>query len=230
MYLIIFEIINIFSASLPYYFQLKKFKETQNSEGYSLKVSIVIIISSIIRVVFWFGKFYRISLLFQSILLIVIQIFLIRESVKHRIKPNDSPLENLSIEEIQSEFLNLDNFLNWSRFSFYVVALLIFLLMLFLITDEFGLDNIYYVEFLGIMNAVFESILALPQILENKRTRNVANLSWVLIGSWFLGDFIKTYFFIITSSPVQFILLGVTQVSLNFVIVYQVIIYSGKKA
>lgn len=77
----VFEIVNIFSASLPYYFQLKKFKETHNSEGYSLKVSFFVVTSAIIRIYFWFGKFFHWSLLIQAILLCLIHFWLVYEAV-----------------------------------------------------------------------------------------------------------------------------------------------------
>jgi hypothetical protein len=46
---------------------------------------------------------------------------------------------------------------------------------------------------------------------------------------WTSGDLFKTTYFILRSSPVQFWLCGILQVTLDLMVLSQVYFYSGKK-
>jgi len=46
-----------------------------------------------------------------------------------------------------------------------------------------------------------------------------------MIGMWFLGDFAKTCYFIIENQPFQFILCGVIQLTVDIIIIGQIIAY-----
>lgn len=248
----VFELVNIFSASLPYYLQLKKFQETKSSEGFSLKVSFMIITSCILRIYFRFGKYYHWSLFAQAVLLSLIHIWLIYEAVKcknynivsdfienNKNKYNEKEIVNLKsvdkdIKELKSPVdnllliskLNKENifdlkvFFNWNQLQYYLITILLFSLFVGFLCESFGMENIIFVEILGISNTIIEGSMALPQIFEINRTKNVDNLSIGLIASWFIGDFMKTYYFIVSGSPFQFLLLGIYQVTLNFCMVY----------
>lgn len=254
----IFEIINIFSASLPYYLQIRKFKETKNSEGFSLKVSLLILLSSILRIFFWFGKYFHWSLLCQSVLLIIIHLFLIFESVKFRNKRAISKylIDNLSkfegkIKNQSGDLLELvsvsdeelvknevyknchvlskDSFFNWNHFIYYLVFLFGFTCLVSIICLLFGFGNLIFVESLGTIQTIVEGSMSVPQIFEIIRQKNVDNISIGLIASWFIGDFLKTYYFLVSNSPFQFLALGLTQCGLNIVIVFLYISYKKKK-
>jgi hypothetical protein len=236
----IYEIINIFSASLPYYAQITKFKQTKNSEGYSLKVSLLILMSSIMRIYFWFGKYFHWSLLMQAIFLIITRKNFKQNSdyinnntneftnTNELVKENDMTFLKSSIDNIlltskinqKESILDKDLFFNWNQFQFYILFIICYTSLLTFFTEYFGFESIFFVEILGILQTLIEGSMAVPQILEIYNTKNVDNISIALIASWFIGDILKTYYFISSSSPFQFIILGLTQCSLNCVIVY----------
>lgn len=236
----IYELINIFSASMPYYFQVKKFQETKSSEGYSTLVSLLIITSSILKVFFWFGKYYHWSLLFQAILITLTHFWLVFEAVKYKnLKNNQLNLtepktinEHINFIEVVSKNEQEDiykNFFQWNQIQLYAIFVVLYIFFLAALCENFGFNNWVFIEFLGLVNTCIEGSNAIPQVLEIYRTKNVNNISVVLILCWFFGDFIKLYYFIISNSPFQFILLGILQVSMNFVIVYYYIIYKNNK-
>lgn len=55
--------------------------------GFSLDLTAIMLISSILRVFFYFGEPYEMSLLIQSLLMIVIQLVLLRLALKYRVLP-----------------------------------------------------------------------------------------------------------------------------------------------
>ena len=74
--------------SLGYFLQSLKFKQTKSSKGFSKSLCLIMYVSQILRVFFWIGKPFKITLLYQSILIIVFQVYLIHLWVKyHDTKP-----------------------------------------------------------------------------------------------------------------------------------------------
>ena len=272
----IYEYINIFSASLPYYAQAKKFQETKNSEGYSLKVSLLILTSCILRIFFWFGNHFHWSLLAQAVLLIITHIWLINEAVKCKnyqtvsdyITENKNKYEESEINTlisgntketsngIQKEYLQLKNpsenlklikelnkdekfinkklfldekFFNWKQFNFYAYYLVILVIVISTLYTIFGVENKIFNNTIGVFSSIIEGSMSAPQIYEIIKTKNVDNLSVTLIACWFIGDFIKTIYFFTSPTPFQFKLLGIVQITLNFIIVFLYLKYKNNK-
>jgi hypothetical protein len=48
-----------------------------------------------------------------------------------------------------------------------------------------------------------------------------------MIGTWFVGDFFKTLYFVLESQPFPFILCGAIQLSVDIFIILQIITYSN---
>ena len=139
-----------------------------------------------------------------------------------------NPLENLKLinklnkDENLFEILNFKHkrFFNWNTFNNYIMFILVLIIFIISLFQVFGKNNQYFVNTIGIFSTLVEGCMSVPQIFEIIKTKNVKNLSITLIGCWFFGDIIKTIYFFTTSTPFQFKILGVIQVSLNFVIVY----------
>lgn len=47
--------------------------------------------------------------------------------------------------------------------------------------------------------------------------------------TWFIGDFSKTVYFIVFQQPMQFILCGVVQLSVDLIILSQLVIYRKRE-
>ena len=74
---LIFDFLMIFIPSLGYFFQAMKFKQTRSTKGFAKFLCFLLLIANILRCIFWLGKRFNLVLLFQSIVVIVSQIYLI---------------------------------------------------------------------------------------------------------------------------------------------------------
>jgi uncharacterized protein with PQ loop repeat len=65
-------------------------------------------------------------------------------------------------------------------------------------------------------------------MIKNFKTKSVEGISLFLILTWFVGDFFKTIYFIINKQPAQFILCGSIQLTVDLIILIQLILYRKK--
>jgi solute carrier family 66, member 2 len=82
--------------------------------------------------------------------------------------------------------------------------------------------------FSGVLSLGIEAMLGVPQLLRNRRTRSTAGLNAILIGSWFVGDGFKTVYFVMNGAPIQFIGCGAFQLTMDTLILWQMLAYRGK--
>ena len=68
----------IFAPCIGYMTQALKFKNKKSSTGFSLCICLVLIISNVLRIYFWFGRQFTVVLLFQSLIVILSQMYLIK--------------------------------------------------------------------------------------------------------------------------------------------------------
>lgn len=78
---------------------------------------------------------------------------------------------------------------------------------------------------LGVFSLSLEATLGLPQLITNHRNKNVTGLSIFMIVTWFIGDFLKTMYFIIKLQPFQFIISGAFQLLIDTLILIQIMAY-----
>jgi len=67
----------------------------------------------------------------------------------------------------------------------------------------------------------------LPQVFTNYSLKSTDSLSLIVVANWVFGDVVKTYFFFQTSAPIQLKLCGITQLGIDFVIIFQMCYYRG---
>ena len=82
-----------------------------------------------------------------------------------------------------------------------------------------------YVEVIGFVSLATESLLGAPQALSNFKRRSCEGMSLAMIGGWFLGDSLKTIWFVVNGEPFQFLMCGIVQLALDIVILLQVFTY-----
>ena len=75
--ILMIDVFMVTGPSIGYFLQSLKFKRTRSSKGFSKSICLIIYNSQILRVFFWIGKPFKITLLYQSILIICFQIYLI---------------------------------------------------------------------------------------------------------------------------------------------------------
>ena len=76
----------IIAPSLTYIFQVIKFNKTKSSQGFSKFICLMLFMGNLLRIYFWFGKRFKIALLYQSILAVFFQIVLVHYFMKYQNK------------------------------------------------------------------------------------------------------------------------------------------------
>ena len=225
------DLLMIFIPSIGYFFQALKFKQTKSSKGFSKSLCLLLLLANILRVFYWIGKKFSLTLLYQSIIVIISQIYLIHYFLKYQDKsikdivPEKSILEQMTTWR---DILNPSKIWNWDyELDYY--KFIIFLFFIFsLICSFVGSQNIKFFEIIGTISVSIETFIEIPQIKENCITKNTKNLSGSMVLMWFLGDLVKTTYNIIYKSPMQMIVGGIIQNCEDIILSSQVIIYGDK--
>ena len=78
-----FLILIIDSPSIGFFLQSLKFKQTKSSKAFSKSLCLIIYYTQILRVFFWIGKPFKVIKLYQTIFIILFQIYLIHLWAKY---------------------------------------------------------------------------------------------------------------------------------------------------
>lgn len=226
---VVFDVFMVFSPNIGFVAQILKFRSVKSSEGFSKFLSFILLIANILRIFFWVGKRFALPLLFQSILMVVMQLILLREClIFSNFRTTNKQTPNPYIDQPINIF-DLKFFWNWPYLIDYIYFLVLFIVLIGFVSHFVGYDNYYYVELLGAASASVEAVIGLPQIYQNFKTKNTASLSLFMIYTWVIGDSIKTFYFVKTQSPFQLICCGIFQLTMDMVILLQIFLYSKGK-
>ncbi|KAI7888910.1 uncharacterized protein EV154DRAFT_565941 [Mucor mucedo] len=184
------------------------------------------------------GKRFDITLLFQSIAMLVSMLVLLEIVIRY--KPKDIAFETLidnddddSESDHHIAFQRVEKrwyertFWGWDNYLDYVNCLLMF-------TSVIGVLYIFlhpysmFIEALGFLSLGLESTLPVPQLLTNFKHRNTDGFSLLILASWFLGDGFKAFYFFYNHSPIQFVACALIQLSFDTIIVFQLILFSPR--
>ena len=218
----------VVGPSFGYISQGIKFKLNKRSKGFCLSMCLKTILSSIFKIYFWIGKRYNIYLLYQAILVLLLQYYIIIFYLKYSEK-DCMKIVGLQRQEKWSRtlksFLDIKKFWRWDNlFSFLFYSIILAILIGF-VCFIFGIHNKIFLEILGYIATGIDVFLGLPQIYTNYKMKNLHSLSTIMVTSFLLGDSFRTYYYIYTQSPFQFILCGIMQVSINIILLLQIIYY-----
>lgn len=207
----------IFGPVSGYVDQYFIFKRTKDSEGFSIETCAILIICNILRVYFWAGKHFDIVLLFQSLVMIAVQLILLHSVVRFR--PITLPLP--------APQHNRPRFFYWDTYAKYVHFLVGFTVIvgcLYLVLS--GIPT--FIEVLGFVSLGIEATVPLPQAISNYKRKSVKGFSLYVMAMWFGGDSFKLFYFIFTGAPLQFVMCGAIQLSIDMVILGQFALYDTK--
>jgi len=207
----------IVGCVLPYLPQYLTIYKTRNSKGFSTFVCLTLLLANIFRIAFWFGHPYEIPLLIQSIVMILAQILLLELCIKVKMEDSNSIERTLFTS-------NPRWFFRWTDLGSYMEFLIIISGLLGLAV-YFFIDCEVFIETLGFLALGTESMLALPQLIKNYKHRSVLGMSLSMVLMWLAGDTFKTGYFIANSSPYQFWICGLTQITIDLLILFQVCLY-----
>ncbi|CAI9714916.1 Hypothetical predicted protein [Octopus vulgaris] len=243
----------MFGGVVPFIPQYADIKRSANADGFSTFVCLTLLVANILRIMFWFGKFYEFPLLFQSIIMILTMIVMMHLCVTVKQKSEIIASKSrtftadgkkcLKTEECYSShttscchantlpgrtFLDFDTryFWKWTDFASYLQFLIFFVAFLTLMNFLF-LESTFYVETVGFLAVFAEACLGVPQFYKNFQNKSTVGMSKKMVGFWTLGDVFKTVYFILRAAPAQFWICGVLQISIDLSIFAQVLYYGG---
>ncbi|XP_033950710.1 solute carrier family 66 member 2 isoform X1 [Pseudochaenichthys georgianus] len=226
----------VFGGLVPYIPQYRDIRRTQNAEGFSTYVCLVLLVANILRILFRFGRYFETLLLWQSIIMICTMLIMlnlctsVRTATELSTKRRSFIATDSKDEEIRIPkrlFVDFDwsSFWLWSRFLDYMQCVLSFTLMAAYATYLF-LDSMLFVETLGFLAVFTEAMLGTPQLYCNYQNKSTEGMSIKMVLMWTSGDTFKTGYFLLTQAPVQFWTCGLLQVFVDFTILFQVYYYS----
>ncbi|KZT70753.1 hypothetical protein DAEQUDRAFT_724879 [Daedalea quercina L-15889] len=183
----------------------------KDSTGFSRDVCAILLLANITRCFFWLGSRFEITLLLQSIFMILAQMALLYICIKNR--PSSSP-ENIGASSRPFAFWQ------WPTYTQYLEFLAGFILcqaILFLILGR----SQTFVFILGMIALGVESTLPIPQMISNHKQRSLYGFRLSTLLGWVGGDAFKTAYFFVQNSPLQFKICSIFQLSIDFVIIGQ---------
>ncbi|XP_062986556.1 solute carrier family 66 member 2 isoform X2 [Elgaria multicarinata webbii] len=209
----------VFGGVVPYIPQYRDIKRTQNAEGFSTYVCLVLLVANILRILFWFGRHFESPLLLQSIIMIITMLLMLKLCTEVRVT------NELNIKRRSFSDFDLNYFWHWNKFTDYAQCVLAFTGVAGYIT-YLSLDSIVFVETLGFLAVFTEAMLGIPQLYRNYQNRSTEGMSVKMVLMWTSGDTFKTVYFLLNQAPFQFSICGLLQVFVDMAILLQVYFFS----
>ncbi|XP_008581858.1 PREDICTED: PQ-loop repeat-containing protein 1, partial [Galeopterus variegatus] len=204
----------VFGGVVPYIPQYRDIRRAQNADGFSTYVCLVLLVANILRILFWFGRHFESPLLWQSIVMILTMLLMLKLCTELRVV-NELHVRHRSFADFDPH-----HFWHWSSFSDYVQCVLAFTGVAGYIT-YLCIDSALFVETLGFLAVLTEAMLGVPQLYRNHRHRSTEGMSVKMVLMWTSGDTFKTAYFLLNSAPLQFSVCGLLQVLVDLAILGQ---------
>ena len=205
--------------SVGYIHQYYKIMTLKKTEGFSKFISFILIMSFIIRIFFWVGKRFELTILLNAIFGIFVQLLLLRICLKYDLNIHKNE------KNIFKRIFNLKSFWNWPCFIDYLIFLIIISSFIALISFIIGYDNEPYVFALGVLTSLIESFLDVPQIYELYISKDPFTISYLLVFGWICGDIFKIGYFFSRDTPIQLILCAIFQLTSDIILIGQIFYY-----
>lgn len=222
----------VFGGVVPYIPQYRDIRRTQNADGFSTHVCLVLLVANILRILFWFGRHFESPLLWQSIVMILTMLLMLKLCTEVRVAnelnikrrsfaATDSKDEELKVPP-RRPYLDFDphHFWHWSSFADYVQCVLAFTGVAGYVT-YLSIDSVLFVETLGFLAVLTEAMLGVPQLYRNYRHHSTEGMSLKMVLMWTSGDTFKTAYFLLNGAPLQFSVCGLLQVMVDLAILGQ---------
>uniref|UniRef100_A0A8C8JUK0 Solute carrier family 66 member 2 n=2 Tax=Oncorhynchus tshawytscha TaxID=74940 RepID=A0A8C8JUK0_ONCTS len=206
----------VFGGTLPYLPQYQEIQRSSITEGFSTRVCLLLLIANILRIFFWMGKQFELTLLLQSVVMIITMLAMLHLccNIQHTNRVNTK----------QRHFTDLDlrYFWSWNAFEDYLLFCFAFTVLCAFLTLLL-LDSVLFVEGLGSLAMLFDAILGVPQLQQNFNNHSTRGMSVKMVLLWTAGDIFKTAYFVMNDSPFQFCVCGAVQILIDVAILLQVL-------
>ncbi|XP_003926027.1 solute carrier family 66 member 2 isoform X2 [Saimiri boliviensis] len=204
----------VFGGVVPYIPQYRDIRRTQNADGFSTYVCLVLLVANILRILFWFGRRFESPLLWQSAIMILTMLLMLKLCTEVRVANE--------LNARRRGFADFDphHFWQWSSFADYVQCVVAFTGVAGYIT-YLSIDSTLFVETLGFLAVLTEAMLGVPQLYRNHRHQSTEGMSIKMVLMWTSGDAFKTAYFLLKGAPLQFSVCGLLQVLVDLAILGQ---------
>lgn len=209
----------VFGGVVPYIPQYRDIRRTQNAEGFSTYVCLVLLMANILRILFWFGRHFESPLLWQSVVMIVTMLLMLKLCTEVRVA------NELNVKRRFFTDFDPRHFWRWSSFADYLQCVLAFTGVAGYVT-YLSIDSAVYVETLGFLAVLTEAMLGVPQLYRNHLCQSTEGMSIKMVLMWTSGDTFKTAYFLLNGAPLQFSVCGLLQVLVDLAILAQAYAFS----
>mmetsp|Transcript_12411 Transcript_12411/g.18621 ORF Transcript_12411/g.18621 Transcript_12411/m.18621 type:complete len:240 (-) Transcript_12411:27-746(-) len=201
---------------IPYIPQLLSLKAGKPSDGFSPSVSLIILIANILKVAFWFADRFEVTLLYQSLLLILMQLILLQALVANKVG-----FARKSGRQMKRSIFN--DFWGWDSYRLYLLStsLIVAIVSVF---SHFLYEYEWYVGGLGSLAAFFDSVLGLPQLIHNHLAKNTTGISVLMVIGWVSGDFLKVAYYLAKGVPIVFLYGAALQIAIDMIVAFQLFV------
>jgi len=215
----------VFGPIIGYVDQYNTVRKTNSSKGFSLAVSGILLFSNIIRIFYWALSRFEIALLFQAIVMSLMQILLLNVCLNAGNNEfyGENPYFSFSLFYV-FEKKYWKKFWNWTSFNAYMVIITWLCIVVFLMNVMFSSFETYS-SILGALALGIEATLGIPQLLKIREQHSSKGFSKTLLLTWVLGDSFKTGYYLMNHSPLPFIYCGSFQLFIDFLIIILCIHY-----
>ncbi|TKA72748.1 hypothetical protein B0A49_04587 [Cryomyces minteri] len=195
--------------------QIYSIHKSRSSAGFSLDIPLIMLVASILKIYYWFGARYDMSLLVQATIMIVVQLLLLHVALTYR--PAKAAATTLHTpfagsREGGTHIVRPWNFWQWRSARPYWQFLTYYFIALGGLQVFLG-SNPFYIALQGYTALGIEATLPLPQILSNRQNRSCKGFRFSVLVNWLIGDVMKMCFFFLadTEVPWSFKLCGLFQ-------------------
>ena len=249
------DITMIAAPSLAYIFQIIKFHRTKSSQGFSKFICLLIFLGNLLRIFFWFGKKFKRTLLFQSIVTVFFQILLVHYFMKYQNKK--LYLQDIKVANTNKQ-LKIEKKNNINLIKNYIAAYFskTFRRSIFNFSKIFTISNFWnwqeeieyykfmslvfillsilfpifkksniFLQIIGSLSASFEALTCFPQVVKNCKTKVTKNISFLMVSSWLFGDTFRFCYNLYYKAPIQLIVGMGIMVFFDLMLEAQLILY-----
>merc|ERR1711991_1294802 len=176
-----------------YVFQYRRI-QLEKRDTFSTYVSLLLIVSNLLRLFFFWLAPFDATFAVQSVVMIVMHLALVE--LITRVRREQRMLPSTLFLRISFRWKNFQRyFWQWDDFPSYVYFLGAFTAVMTVVTF-IGRYVPWYTETLGLASLGLEAMQAVPQWLRNREEGvGVEGLSLVLVASWMVGDSVKAVYF-----------------------------------
>ncbi|KII72755.1 PQ-loop repeat-containing protein 1 [Thelohanellus kitauei] len=202
------DIMMVALPPIPYMVQVSEMHRKKSSAGFSKLVCYILLISSLLKIAFWFKARYEFALFVQSVVLIITTLTVLYFCYKY----SPSTKLDAGVDRFQRLFTRL-------LLAYGALQLVSIFVVIFLPEDS------KYVQMFGSTSGLIEAFITVPQLFHNFRRKSVKGLRFSVIMMWLCGDIFKLYYLLTARAPYQFVYCCIFQTAVDSLIFLQVFKY-----